>query len=164
MNDKAFQKFLATGEYVPTMDSAENPGAEFGENWKGVESGNPLRKEISDVIVACQLQPDERLRSDSLSLGGLFVSNDADAEPGTPEMNPHYIVELHGGTNGSPDKRVTLAYLAVVRKFAKMMLDEKVAEKIWLIDWKNDCADDVWTARLAFKTPDQEKKEIAPEQ
>ena len=151
MNDRAFQKFLATGEYVPTMDSAENPGAEFKEKWQAVPQNATIRPDIKRIIEECQLQPDEHLRQDSLSLMNLFSTDG------------HFIVELSGGTNGSLDKRVTLAYLAVVRKFAKMMLDEKVAEEIWLIDWKNDCADDVWTVRLAFKTPDQEKKENAPE-
>lgn len=152
MNDRAFQKFLATGEYVPTMDSAENPGAEFGENWKEVSHDHYLHSQVDDIIEDVQLQPDEDHRADSLSLGGLWKVND------------HYVVKLYGGTNGSQDTRITLAYLAVVRKFAKKMLDDGVAEDIWLIDWKNDCADDVWTVRLAFKKkPDPKEKENAPE-
>ena len=153
MNDRAFQKFLATGEYVPTMDSAENPGAEFKEKWKAVPQNATIRPDIKRIIEECQLQPDEHLRQDSLSLMNLFSTDG------------HFIVELSGGTNGSPDERKILAYLAVVRKFCKKMLDENVAERIWLIDWKNDCADDVWYARLAFKTkPDPKEKENAPEQ
>ena len=44
MNQKAFQKFLATGEYTPAMDSADkdNPGADFDEKWKGVPHFDPV--------------------------------------------------------------------------------------------------------------------------
>lgn len=141
MDQKAFQKFLATGEYVPVMDSADKdkPGADFGENWKGVPLNSPLRRDIERIVTDCQLQPDEHLRQDSLSMMGLFT------------YDGRYIVQLTGGTNGSPDERKILAYLALVRKFCKKMLDENVAERIWLIDWKNDCADDVWYVRLGFK-------------
>ena len=153
MNDKAFQKFLATGEYVPTMDSAENPGAEFGENWKQVPIDDYPRWKVNDIIKDVQLQPDEYLQLDSLILTGLWKAND------------HYVVEIHGGTNGCDNSRKILAYLAAVRKFAKKMLDENVAERIWLLDWKNDSLDDVWTVRLAFKTkPDPKEKEITSEQ
>ena len=145
MDKKAFQKYLATGKYVPVMDTADdkNPGDEFNEEWKGVPLNSPLRTKIKRVIEDCQLQPDESLREDSLSMMGLFTSDE------------HFIVRLSGGTNGSPDKRKILAYLALVRKFCKKMLDDNIAEKIWLIDWKNDCADDVWYVRLGFKSPGQ---------
>ena len=153
MNERAFQKFLATGEYVLTMDSAENPGAEFGENWKQVPIDDYPRWKVNDIVKDVQLQPDEDHRADSLSLGGLW------------KVNNHYVVKLYGGTNGSQDTRITLAYLAVVRKFAKKMLDDGVAEDIWLLDCKNDALDDVWRVRLAFKTkPDPKEKENAPEQ
>ena len=145
MDKKAFQKFLATGKYVPVQDSAgdANPCAEFKEEWKGVPLNSPIRTRIKRIIEECQLQPDEHLRQDSLSLMNLFSTDG------------HFIAELSGGTNGSPDERKILAYFAVVRKFCKKMLDEKVVERIWLIDWKNDCADDVWYVRLGFKSPSQ---------
>lgn len=145
MDKKAFQKYLATGKYVPVMDTVDdkNPGAEFKEEWKGVPLNSPLRTKIKRVIDDCQLQPDESLREDSLSMMELFTSDE------------HFIVRLSGGTNGSPDERKILAYLALVRKFCKKMLDDRIAEDIWLIDWKNDCADDVWYVRIGFKTPKQ---------
>lgn len=148
MDIKAFQHFLATNEFVPTQDAKDNPGADFNENWKKVPLNSPIRPDIERIVEECQLQPDEHLRQDSLSLMELY------------SYDGNFIVELSGGTNGSPDERKILAYLALVRKFCKKMLDEDVAERIWLIDWKNACCDDVWYVRLAFKPQIQEKEKL----
>lgn len=39
-------------------------------------------------------------------------------------------------------------YLSVVKKLAKKLID--VFGDCWLVDWSNDCLDDVWTVRLGF--------------
>ena len=39
-------------------------------------------------------------------------------------------------------------YLSVVKKLAKKLMD--VFGDCWLVDWSNDCLDDVWTVRLGF--------------
>ena len=64
---------------------------------------------------------------------------------------------LFGGCNGGGSPRKIITYLAVVKKFAKKLLER--FGHVWLIDWTNDCADDVWTVRLAFYDLESERRE-----
>ena len=64
------------------------------------------------------------------------------------------IVTVFGGANGGGIEGVSnfKIYLAVVKKFISKLLDDKhIFTDSWLIDWSNDCCDDVWTLRFALK-------------
>jgi hypothetical protein len=50
--------------------------------------------------------------------------------------------------------------MSLVRKFLGKLLDYnngQVFKDVWLIDWDNDCCDDVWTLRLGLGLSDEEK-------
>lgn len=68
---------------------------------------------------------------------------------------------ISGGANGSGD---LVKYISLIKKLAKAM-KERFAD-VWLLDWANDCCDDVWTLRLCFKLKEDEQKDydqtIAP--
>lgn len=62
------------------------------------------------------------------------------------EDSPYYILELDGGLNGCGR---FLFYMEDVSKLIKkLMLRFK---DVWLIDWINDCPDDVFTLRLGMR-------------
>ena len=54
-------------------------------------------------------------------------------------------------------------YLSLVRKFLGKLLDYnngKMFKDVWMIDWDNDCCDDVWTLRLGLELSDKEKMQL----
>lgn len=53
-------------------------------------------------------------------------------------------------------------YLCLVRKLLEKLVGVcKPFADAWLIDWDNDCADDVWTLRFVLKPSDETLAEIA---
>ena len=54
----------------------------------------------------------------------------------------HYIVTLYGGLNGKGD---LFDYLNDVQHIVTQLDD------VWLIDWINDCLDDVWVLRIGIR-------------
>lgn len=64
------------------------------------------------------------------------------------EMDDYDILTIHGGLNGSGDFHYYLTQiLAIVLQFES----ELNVNDIWLIDWINDCPDDVWTLRIGVR-------------
>ena len=52
-------------------------------------------------------------------------------------------------------------YLCLVRKLLEKLVGCcKPFSDSWLIDWDNDCADDVWTLRLVLEPNDETKQKI----
>lgn len=54
----------------------------------------------------------------------------------------HYIVTLYGGLNGRGD---FFDYLSDVQHIIVQL------DNVWLIDWINDCLDDVWVLRIGVR-------------
>lgn len=54
----------------------------------------------------------------------------------------HYIVTLYGGLNGRGD---LFDYLSDVQHIVVQL------DNVWLIDWINDCLDDVWVLRIGVR-------------
>lgn len=74
------------------------------------------------------------------------------------------IVTLFGGANGGGMRGGCNLkyYLCLVRKLLEKLVGVcKPFEDAWLIDWDNDCADDVWTLRLVLKPSAETLAEIA---
>ena len=78
----------------------------------------------------------------------------------------HLIATMYGGANGGglrgKESNWTF-YLSLVRKFLGTILDYnngKFCKDVWLIDWDNDCCDDVWTLRLGLELTDEEKMQL----
>ena len=50
-----------------------------------------------------------------------------------------------------------------MRKFLGKLLDYDNGQffrDVWMIDWDNDCCDDVWTLRLGLELSDKEKVQL----
>ena len=50
-----------------------------------------------------------------------------------------------------------------MRKFLGKLLDYDFGHffrDVWMIDWDNDCCDDVWTLRLGIELTDEEKLQM----
>ena len=50
-----------------------------------------------------------------------------------------------------------------MRKFLGKLLDYNNGQcfkDVWMIDWDNDCCDDVWTLRLGLELTDEEKLQL----
>jgi hypothetical protein len=58
------------------------------------------------------------------------------------KQGTHYIVTLYGGLNGRGD---FFDYLSDVQHIVLQL------DNVWLIDWINDCLDDVWTLRIGVR-------------
>lgn len=58
------------------------------------------------------------------------------------KQGTHYIVTLYGGLNGRSD---FFDYLSDVQHIILQL------DNVWLIDWINDCLDDVWTLRIGVR-------------
>ena len=103
-----------------------------------------------------QIDPsDNGPRMEKLTLGSLHMCEDG-----------HLIATIYGGANGGGFRGVESNwpfYLSLVRKFLGKLLDPytcKVFKDVWLIDWDNDCCDDVWTLRLGLELSDKEKLQL----
>ena len=94
----------------------------------------------------------EKGETDSLDLGKVYLA-EYDFE-GTTKS--HYVLVLFGGLNGSG--KWTNYFQTLINVFDK--LDEK-CEDCWLIELDNDCADDVYTAYVGVKIPENLKESVS---
>ena len=137
-------------------DYDDKPVNQWGEKWQNV-SGTWLNSVLYDIIKDVQIDPyEDDPKMESLTLGSLHMCEDG-----------HLIATVYGGANGGGlrghDESNWKFYLSLVRKFLSKILDYnngKFCRDVWLIDWDNDCADDVWTLRLGLDLTDEEKLEL----
>lgn len=57
-----------------------------------------------------------------------------------------YVALITGGLNGPGS---WLDYMTCIRRLVDAM--DFIANDVWLVDLKNDCADDVWDMRIGFR-------------
>lgn len=143
-------KRLTTESWDPDYD--DKPVNQFGEKWQKI-SGTWLNSAIDHVIKDVQIDPfEDGPKIESLSLGSLHL-----CEGG------YLIATIYGGANGGGFRGVESNwkyYLSLVRKFLGKLLDYsngRFFKDVWMIDWDNDCCDDVWTLRLGLELGDDEK-------
>lgn len=53
----------------------------------------------------------------------------------------HVVVTINGGNNGYSDFNQYLTDIKTIISYF---------DKVWLIDWVNDCLDDVWVLRIGI--------------
>lgn len=53
----------------------------------------------------------------------------------------HVVVTINGGNNGYSDFNQYLTDIKTIINYF---------DKVWLIDWVNDCLDDVWVLRIGI--------------
>lgn len=77
--------------------------------------------------------------------------------------NSNLIVTVFGGANGGGMRGGCnfKYYLCLVRKLLEKLVGCcKPFADAWLIDWDNDCCDDVWTLRFVLQPTDETKLEM----
>lgn len=134
---------LLMEDWIPDYD--DKPVNQWGEKWMDIPSSDWIFVVVNDIVKDCQADPDEEHKEDSLRLSSVHRTEYDD-----------YIITVFGGCNGAGTERKLVTYLAVVKKLVKKLLEQ--FGHVWLIDWSNDCADDVWTVRLAFHNVNDKKE------
>ena len=131
-------------------DKDEN---QYGEKWSRIKDtylNGILDSIMKDIRV--DSSDEDGPRMERISLSDLHICEDG-----------HLVAEIFGGANGGGMRGVESNwpfYLALVKKFLLKLLDYKNGnffKDVWLIDWDNDCCDDVWTMNLGLTLSDEEK-------
>ena len=144
---------LFSESWDPEYD--DQPVNQWGEKWQRV-TGTYLNSVIESIMKDIQIDPTEDgPKMESLSLGSLHMCEDG-----------HLIATIYGGANGGGLRGVESNwpfYMSLVRKFLGKLLDYdngSFFKDVWMIDWDNDCCDDVWTLRLGIRLSDKEKLQL----
>ena len=144
---------LFSESWDPKYD--DQPVNQYGEKWERL-SGTFLNSVIESIMKDIQIDPTEDSpKLESLSLGSLHICEDG-----------HLIATIYGGANGGGLRGVESNwpyYLSLVRKFLGRLLNYdngNMFNDVWLIDWNNDCCDDVWTLTLGISLSDEEKMQL----
>lgn len=157
MNKEKSKKYLSMSVRTPedlcaVMDEAilamgvekadEN---EFGEKVAVLPSKYAICQEINDICQSITHNPfNKNPQVDSISVDKVEEVDDGD----------HYVATFFGGANGGGGDDKLQTYLLIIRKLVAGM-SERLEGEVWLVDWKNDCADDVWSLRLGFRVGDK---------
>lgn len=133
----------------------DQPVNQWGEKWEMLR-GTYLNSVIESIMKDIQIDPTEDgPKIESLSLGSLHICEDG-----------HLIATIYGGANGGGFRGMDSNwpyYMSLVRKFLGKLLNYdngNMFKDVWLIDWDNDCCDDVWTLRLGIELSDKEKVQL----
>jgi hypothetical protein len=131
---------------------ADKPENQYGEKWQRV-TDTYLNAVIDGIMRDIRIDPsDEGMRIERISISDLHICEDG-----------HLVLEVFGGANGGGFTGVESNwpfYLSLVKKFLVKLLDYNNGnffKDVWLIDWDNDCCDDVWTMNLGLTLSDEEK-------
>ena len=131
----------------------DKPENQYGEKWMRLQStylNGILDSIMKDIRV--DSSDEDGPRMERMSLGDLHICEDG-----------HLIAEIYGGANGGGLRGVESNwpfYLALVKKFLLKLLDYdngSFFNDVWMVDWDNDCCDDVWTLTLGITLSDKEK-------
>lgn len=136
-------------------EDADKPENQYGEKWQRV-TDTYLNSVIDGIMRDIRIDPsDEGMRIERISIGDLHICEDG-----------HLVLEVFGGANGGGFTGVESNwpfYLSLVKKFLVKLLDydnRNFFKDVWLIDWDNDCCDDVWTMNLGLTLSDEEKLKL----
>ena len=139
-----FYKEYLEDNFEDTKFTTIPEGKEEYKCIKGIIGSLGMSSSVSDAA--------EKGETDSLDLGKVYLA-EYDFE-GTTKS--HYVLVLFGGLNGSG--KWTNYFQTLINVFDK--LDEK-CEDCWLIELDNDCADDVYTAYVGVKIPENLKESVS---
>ena len=104
----------------------DDPGVDFDEHWEKLHKDDQAYKYISEKLPKQKLNGGENRQP---FVDRVFKAGD------------HYIAYIFGGENGPGNWKNYSDFLSDL--FSNI-------EHGWVIDLSNDCADDVWTLRMAF--------------
>lgn len=135
---------LLTERWEPKYDHL--PLNQWGERWVSLPNNHYVVCHIERIAKDCQLDPDnDDPKVDRLGISSVHTFSDG-----------RLLVTVFGGANGGqmPGECNFQLYLAVVKKFINKLLDgygdNQMFDDAWLVDWDNDCCDDVWTLRFCL--------------
>lgn len=139
-------------QWKPEFD--DKPTNQFGERWQKLRNDDWLVVAIDSIAKDCQLDPsDFGPKVDSINVSSVHMLNSG-----------NLIVTVFGGANGGgiANESNFKIYLAIVKKFVGKLLDfnTDLFADAWLIDWDNDCCDDVWTLRFVLQPNNKVKDEM----
>lgn len=121
---KKFYNFINPNLILEDHRWDNNPGEDFGENWIKLDQNDRIYNFLKSKL------PNKIGKRDVGIMYIYKVDND-----------DRYVAYIHGGENGTGEWKDYMEYLK--RLFTNI-------NDSWLLDLENDCADDVWTLRLAF--------------
>lgn len=145
---------LISESWDPKYD--DQPVNQWGEKWERL-SGTFLNSVIESIMkdIRVDSSDEDGPRMERISLGSLHICEDG-----------HLIAEIYGGANGGGLRGVESNwpfYMALVKKFLLKLLDYdngNFFNDVWMVDWNNDCCDDVWTLTLGIALSDKEKMQL----
>lgn len=145
---------LINESWDPKYD--DQPVNQWGEKWERLR-GTYLNSVIESIMkdIRVDSSDEDGPRMERISLGSLHMCEDG-----------HLIATIYGGANGGGFCGVESNwpfYLALVKKFLLKLLEYdngSFFNDVWMIDWDNDCCDDVWTLRLGIRLSDKEKLQL----
>lgn len=129
-------------EWKPEFD--DKAVNQWGENWKKLDKEHYVTATVQEIVDDICIEPYE-MYPDNLKLSSVHQVEDGG----------HFIITIFGGCNGGGDNKKLVLYLAAVKKLVKRLVEK--FGRVWLIDWDNDCLDDVWTLRLGLVDVEKEK-------
>lgn len=135
------EMIVALKEELPTLVN------EFGEKETPLELDNAIYRVANECAKDVQLNVfNQNPKIDACEIIGISSINDGNGK------KKRFVITVGGGANGDGNhdgSEKFTDYLMLIRKFANL-LSERLDVDVWLLDWKNDCLDDVWTLRLVF--------------
>lgn len=135
-------------------DFDDKPVNQWGEKWQKLKQTDWLYALVDDAAKDCQIDLyEDGPKLESLNISSIHILK-----------NRNLIVTIFGGANGGGMRGGCNLkhYLCLVRKLlGKLVGCCKPFEDARLIDWDNDCADDVWTLRFVLKPSAETLAEIA---
>jgi len=143
---KSSQLMTLFESWDPNFD--DTPKNQYGEKWHKIDNNHWIFSFIDNVCRDCQIDPENR--DPKVDRIYLYDIHEVECD------RPYYIVNFGGGANGGGDNSKWITYLALIKKVLAKI--KKEFEKVWLIDLDNDCADDVWTLRIAVQPYEMETK------
>lgn len=117
---------------------------EFGEKWEKVDKNDFFYHTVQRIARECQIDPDD----DSAKVDRIYVWDVHKVKDGP------YIINFGGGANGGGDEKKWVQYFALVKKVVTKI--QKEFKHVWMLDWTNDCLDDVWTLRICVDPSEPE--------
>ena len=135
-------------------DFDDKPVNQWGEKWQRLKPNDWLFAIVNDAAKDCQIDPyEDGPRLERLHINSVHLLN-----------NGNLIVTVFGGANGGGMQGGCNLkyYLCLIRKMLGNLVGCcKPFADAWLIDWDNDCADDVWTLRFVLQPTTETEAEMA---
>ena len=130
------------------------PYNQWGEKWQSLKPCEWLYGIVDSATKDCQIDLyEDGPKLEKLSIDSVHLLS-----------NGNLIVTIFGGANGGGMQGGCNLkyYLCLIRKLLEKLVGCcKPFADAWLIDWDNDCCDDVWTLRFVLEPNTETKNKLA---